>query len=250
MVIANKRVLVVDDESIVCQSYQLALTDAGYDVHTVETGQEAIQACRAERFDVMLADLRMPDMDGLEVARVVSRECPELRVVMITGYPTRESAEQASRLGISDYLEKPLSPERLSAATAAALARPARRMTSSFPAAAPDSDVAVSAGPGPRELQFEEAEPEEVAQPRGRATTSNAARQAVLVALGFLAGVTVAYFLAPVHVLAYLMVGTAIASGTILGLFSDAFFAKDARSQTRNERKTRRQAGPMASGNT
>ena len=122
-VIANKRVLVVDDETIVCESYKLALTDAGYDVHTVETGQEAIQACRAERFDVMLADLRMPDMDGLEVARVVSREFPNLRVVMITGYPSRESADEAARLGISDYLQKPLSPERLSAATAAALAR-------------------------------------------------------------------------------------------------------------------------------
>ena len=71
MVVANKRVLVVDDETIVCESYKLALMDAGYDVRTVETGQEAIQACRAERFDVMLADLRMPDMPGLEVLDAV-----------------------------------------------------------------------------------------------------------------------------------------------------------------------------------
>ncbi len=247
MVVANKRVLVVDDETIVCESYKLALTDAGYDVRTVESGQEAIQACRAERFDVMLADLRMPDMDGLEVARVVSREFPDLRVVMITGYPSRESAEQASRLGISDYLQKPLSPERLSEATAAALARPVRIMAPSL-AAALDSDAAAPVRWKPGKLEAKEAKQEEIAQPRQRASTNKLAREAVLVSVGFLVGVTVAYFLAPVHVLAYLMVGTAIASGTILGLLSDAFFARDAKSEPRHEATTSCCAGPKVSG--
>ena len=231
MVVANKRVLVVDDESIVCESYKLALTDAGYDVRTVESGQEAIQACRAERFDVMLADLRMPDMDGLEVARVVSSEFPDLRVVMITGYPSRESADEAARLGISDYLQKPLSPERLSAATAAALARPSRSVPPFFQDGSethptPALEATAPAWPEPRNGEAEQSSLEPV-QPRGKASKSKLAREAVLVASGFLAGAMVAYFLVPVHALAYLAVGSAIASGTIVGLFSDAFFARD-----------------------
>jgi CheY-like chemotaxis protein len=239
MVVANKRVLVVDDETIVCESYKLALMDAGYDVRTVETGQEAIQACRAERFDVMLADLRMPDMDGMEVAKIVAKEFPELRMVMITGYPSRESAEQAARLGVSDYLQKPLSPERLSEATAAALARP-RRAAAPPAAAAPVSWEPVKA-------EAERAEPEAIVSPPKRAS-NKLAREAVLVSVGFLAGVTVAYFLAPVHILAYLMVGTAIASGTILGLLSDAFFVKDAKSEAPHEPAPNCCAGPKPSG--
>ena len=128
MVAASKRVLVVDDEEIVRESYKLALTDAGYDVRTVPNGREAIRACRDEHFDVMLADIRMPDMDGLEVSRVVVREFPDVRVIVITGYPSPESAARARKLGVSDYLQKPVAPDRLSAATAAALACPPERV--------------------------------------------------------------------------------------------------------------------------
>jgi DNA-binding NtrC family response regulator len=121
-------VLVVDDEAIVRESYKLALTDAGYAVDTVASGREAIQACHEERYDVMLADIRMPDMDGVEVARVISREFPDVRVVLITGYPSAETQEQASRIGVMDYLQKPLRPDRLSEVTASALNRPRFRV--------------------------------------------------------------------------------------------------------------------------
>ena len=125
---ASKRVLVVDDEEIVRQSYRLALTDAGYDVRVAANGRDAIEACRKEHFDVLLADIRMPDMDGLEVSRIISREFPDVRVIVITGYPSPESAARARKLGVSDYLQKPVAPDRLSAATAAALVRPVERV--------------------------------------------------------------------------------------------------------------------------
>jgi DNA-binding NtrC family response regulator len=138
MVVANKRILVVDDEAIVRHSCELALTDAGYAVSTVRSGREAIQACRNERFDVVFTDIRMPDMDGLEVSRVLSGEFPDLPVVIITGYPSPESAERARSYGVFDYIEKPLSPERLSAATAEALAHAPQRMVGASPAPAPE----------------------------------------------------------------------------------------------------------------
>ena len=132
MVAVDKRILVVDDEKIVRDSCQRTLTDEGYAVRTVASGREALLACRDEPFDVMLIDLRMPDMDGIEVARVVAKEFPGVRVVVITGYPGRKSAEQAAALGVFEYLEKPLSPQRLNEVTAEALASPPRYASADF----------------------------------------------------------------------------------------------------------------------
>lgn len=132
MVRIHKRILVVDDEKIVRDSCERTLTDEGYLVRTVASGREALLACRDEPIDLMLTDLRMPDMDGIEVIRAVADEFPEIRVVMITGYPGRKSAEQAEELGIFEYLEKPLSPRRLSEVTAQAMASPPRFTSPDF----------------------------------------------------------------------------------------------------------------------
>lgn len=142
MVVGNKRVLVVDDEEIVCESCKRVLTGEGYSVRTARTGRDAIEACRAKPFDVVFTDLKMPDMDGLEVTRTVREEHPKSQVVVITGYPSEQSTIEAQRLGVFDYLHKPLTPERLSAAMAAALASPARPMPmlTPIPSAAPVPD--------------------------------------------------------------------------------------------------------------
>ena len=213
MVVTDKRILVVDDEEIVRDSCKRTLTEAGYDVRTVESGHDALKACRAEKFDVMLTDLKMPDMDGIEVIRSVTKEFPELRVVVITGYPSHDTANQAASLGISDYLEKPLSPQRLSEATAAALTRAPRHTATVFPSMATDA-----AEP----CESAQTETKELAESMPRRATSNRTRLAVLIALGFLAGVTVAYVISPGYALAWLALGTAVASGTVVGLLSDS----------------------------
>lgn len=216
MVVIGKRILVVDDEEIVRDSCKRALRDAGYSVRAVENGQRALEACRGESFDVMLTDLRMPDMDGLEVLRAVAEEFPQVRVIVITGYPSQESAEQGAKFGIFDYLEKPLSPGRLAAATAAALARPPKYVP-------PESSAPALLGQERHDTG--ETEPREVEETPAKGTGGGTARKALLISLGFLGGVTLAYFIAPVSALAYLAVGTALASGTILGLFSDEIFS-------------------------
>ena len=167
MVAASKRVLVVDDEEIVRESYKLALTEAGYDVRTVPSGREALQACRMEHFDVMLADIRMPEMDGLEVSRVVAREFPDVRVIVITGYPSPESAARARKLGVSDYLQKPVAPDRLSAATAAALARPLAQVHEEVASAIPAVNPPAAAPPcAPPNAAAPEVAAPEVAAPQ------------------------------------------------------------------------------------
>jgi len=187
MVATNKRVLVVDDEAIVCESYKRVLTDAGYSVVTARSGRDALSACRAEPFDAVLADLKMPDMDGLEVTRIVRKEFPQVQILIITGYPTQQSAEVARGLGVFDYLSKPLTPEQLSAVTAAALAPFAKRMAAAIPHTEPEPKEVVR--PAAQSAEPEEAQAEAV---------SRAGAEGVVKTLGVLA-------VAPLIGLAYVM---------------------------------------------
>ncbi len=196
MVATNKRVLVVDDEAIVCKSYERVLTDAGYSVCTARSGRDALAACRAEPFDVVLADLKMPDMDGLEVTRKVKKEFPQVQILIITGYPTKQSADEARGLGVFDYLSKPLAPERLSAVTAAALSPPPEKMEPAVPSAKPALEEAASL-----------AKPE-----RARAhAVSTATPEGIVKTLTVLA-------VAPILGLAYVMLLPIIGFGVLLSL--------------------------------
>lgn len=181
MVTANKRVLVVDDESIVCESYRSVLTDEGYSVCTARSGRDALAACRAETFDVVLADLRMPDMDGLEVARRVRKEFPQVPILIITGYPTPQSADEARGLGVFDYLSKPLAPERLSAVTAAALSPPIEGRAPAVPVSEPVPEE------GARTAEPQEPQPDAVAPaaPMGIAKTLGVLAVAPLLGLAY-----------------------------------------------------------------
>ncbi len=206
MVASLKRVLVVDDEAIVCESYKRILDEAGYSVCTVRSGRDAITACRKEPFDVMLADLKMPDLDGIEVTRMVKEEFPKIQVLIITGYPTRQSAREAQGLGVFDYLCKPLTPERLSAATAAALAFPERHMTSTNPG---ESANPKEAGSKREETTvFDSTEPEEAGSQR-----VNGDEEAVFISVMKTLGILVA---APLIGLAYVMLIPLLGFGVVL----------------------------------
>ncbi len=114
------QVLVVDDDEAVRRSYQRSLQAHHYNVEAVFNGEDALQALQHKPFDVVLLDLRMPGMDGMAVLKAIKREWPKSEVVVITGYPTVESAKEAVRLGAYDYLAKPVGPaEVLNAASGA-----------------------------------------------------------------------------------------------------------------------------------
>jgi DNA-binding NtrC family response regulator len=102
------RVLVVDDEGDIRTLLQDALTPSGYQVTTAGTGTEAIQLVKSQLFDVALLDIRMPEMDGLQLLREIKRHDPAIEVVIMTGYPTVQSAVEALKEGAYDYLPKPL----------------------------------------------------------------------------------------------------------------------------------------------
>lgn len=111
-----KKVLVIDDEAIVRTSCQRTLTPEGYDVRLATSGREGIEFMEKEDFSLVLLDLKMPDMDGIEVLNKINATWPETKVVMVTGYSTVDTAVQALRLGAYNFIEKPFTPDSLLAA--------------------------------------------------------------------------------------------------------------------------------------
>ena len=105
------RILVVDDDPVVGLSCKRILGAEGYAVGTVTKGKEALKRLSSEEFDLLISDIRLPDIYGIEVlgeARIIQ---PKTDVVMITGYPTLEDAKESIRLGAFEFLEKPFTPE-------------------------------------------------------------------------------------------------------------------------------------------
>ncbi len=106
-------VLVVDDEQIILDSVRKHLRKGNFAVKTVLTAQEAVDSFRCDTIDIVLTDLMMPEMDGLELMAEMMQHCPDVPVIMITGYATIESARQANQLGAFDYLPKPFTRAEL-----------------------------------------------------------------------------------------------------------------------------------------
>ena len=106
-------VLVVDDEQIVLDSITKHLRKEDYTLHCVLSARGALDKMRSEEIDIILTDLMMPDMDGLELMATVKADRPNLPVIMITGYATINTALQATQLGAFDYVAKPFSRREL-----------------------------------------------------------------------------------------------------------------------------------------
>ena len=118
---ALRKVLVVDDDPVVGQSFNRVLSDKGYIVITAEDGYDALAKLKAEKYDIVFTDLRMPGMNGLEVAEQVKARQPWTPVVIVTGYGSMRSEARARAAGVSDFLHKPLSPEMIEDSTERAL---------------------------------------------------------------------------------------------------------------------------------
>lgn len=110
---ALAKVLVVDDDAVVGRSFDRVLSEKGYAVSTALNGQEALTKFAGERHDVVFTDMKMPGMDGIEVAQRIKAESPWTPVVVVTGYGTPANEAAAAAVGVSDFLHKPLLPEMI-----------------------------------------------------------------------------------------------------------------------------------------
>ena len=118
------RILVVDDESSIRDLLSKTLALAEYDVDTAPDGRAALERLRLYPYDLLIADLKMPGIDGLAVIREAKRLKAGLPVIIITGYSTETAAIEAVNLGVSGYLTKPFRVPQVLAAAAKAIGEP------------------------------------------------------------------------------------------------------------------------------
>ena len=107
------RILAVDDESIILDSFRKILVVAGYSIDTVEKGREALGLILKHDYDFVFTDLKMPEMDGLEVTKAVKHLRPDIDVIVITGYASIETAVETMKYGAMDYVQKPFTEDEL-----------------------------------------------------------------------------------------------------------------------------------------
>jgi len=110
----QNEILVIDDEKVVCQSCERILNEEGFSVTTVLSGEESLNLINEGRYDAVILDLKIPDISGMEILKVIGERMPNAKVIIITGYYSMESAVEAMKLGAVDYITKPFSPDKLS----------------------------------------------------------------------------------------------------------------------------------------
>lgn len=115
-------ILVVDDDRDLQENVREILTGAGFQVTVANRAEEGLELLRQEEFDVVLLDLMMPGMGGMEALPLIRRQAPRARVVMITAFATVQNAVEAMRLGAEDYLVKPFRIDELIVAVRRCLA--------------------------------------------------------------------------------------------------------------------------------
>lgn len=113
MAAKKSKVLIVEDEAVVRDSVREWLVEDGYDVEVAENGEEALKKIKNEEYGVIVLDLKLPDIDGLQVFEQAKELKPDTKGVIITAFPSKETQEKAERLGLMDYLAKPFKVEDL-----------------------------------------------------------------------------------------------------------------------------------------
>ena len=117
----SPHILVMEDDRSVAKGLEMILSEEGYTVNLANTGKLAVQAFKQKRFDLLVADLRLPDIDGMEVIKQIKAEKPETEVIVITGYGTTATAVAAMKLGVHDFLPKPFTEDQIKTAIDEAL---------------------------------------------------------------------------------------------------------------------------------
>jgi len=122
-IVEKTKTLVVDDEEIVRSFLIDVLTDEGYQVASVASGEEAIKLMTREEFDLIITDIKMPGTDGMEVLRVAKARDPNQNVIVMTGYASTETAVESMKLGAADYITKPFNLDQIKIVVAKTLER-------------------------------------------------------------------------------------------------------------------------------
>ena len=107
------KVLVIDDEEIICSACRLVICEKGHKVDLHTTGKSGLLAAEQGQYDLILLDMKLPDLDGMEILKVIGEKRPAPSVIVMTGYSTMSNAIQAMKMGAVDYLAKPFTDDEL-----------------------------------------------------------------------------------------------------------------------------------------
>ncbi|MGB3694445.1 MAG: response regulator [Spirulinaceae cyanobacterium] len=110
---SEAKILVVDDEKNIRMTVAKALDPLGYKVHTAFDGKDALYQLQAEKFDLILTDLQMPGMNGMELLGKATELYPEIKIALISAHGTVDNAVEAMKIGAVDFLQKPFTPKEL-----------------------------------------------------------------------------------------------------------------------------------------
>jgi DNA-binding NtrC family response regulator len=109
----RSKILVIDDDEYILESVKEILSHAGYLVHTAKSGQEALTKLKDRVYNILLVDIVLPDIEGLDLIERLTDTLPKMRKVIITGYASLENALRALSLGANAFIMKPISPKDL-----------------------------------------------------------------------------------------------------------------------------------------
>lgn len=107
----KKKVLIIDDENVICRGCKMILSEMGYLCNHFLSGTEGLEAVLNNPYDVLLLDMKLKDMDGMDILEKVKIAKPDVYVIVITGYSTVKNAVKAMKLGANDYISKPFNDD-------------------------------------------------------------------------------------------------------------------------------------------
>jgi DNA-binding response OmpR family regulator len=141
----KRKILVVDDEINVCKSICQAIQSDDYEVETALSGEEALKKDKEKPYDLIITDLMMPGISGMDLLTSLKTVRPEVIIIIITGYPTIKTAVQSVKIGAFDYLPKPFTPNDLRSLVSRAL-KSAKRKSEDQPLPPMPEDLFVMEG--------------------------------------------------------------------------------------------------------
>ena len=107
------KILVIDDEDVICDACELVLSERGHTVTLRKNGKAGLDAIREGIYDILLLDMKLPDIDGMDILKAVQKEKPKLCTIVMTGYSSISNAVEAMRKGADNYLAKPFTDDEL-----------------------------------------------------------------------------------------------------------------------------------------
>lgn len=117
------KVLVIDDEQVICDACRLVLSESGHNVSHCITGNDGLQEIKRNTYDLILLDMKLPDIDGSRILKFIQERSLSPCVIVMTGYSTLSNAVEAMKLGAADYLSKPFTEDELLATIDGVFAR-------------------------------------------------------------------------------------------------------------------------------